>query len=68
RMVASLMEYETVETEEVRAILDDKPYDRERNEEIAAASDSTNDRPATDEAKRAEKPARFPPKISPEPA
>jgi cell division protease FtsH len=68
RMVASLMEYETVETEEVRAILDDRPYDRERNEEVAAASDSSNDRPATDEAKRAEKPARFPPKISPEPA
>jgi cell division protease FtsH len=68
RMVGSLMEYETVETEEVRAILDDRPYDRERNEEVAAASDSSNDRPATDETKRAEKPARFPPKISPEPA
>jgi cell division protease FtsH len=68
RMVASLMEYETVETEEVRAILDDKPYDRERNQEITTASDSSNDRPAADETKRAEKPARFPPKISPEPA
>jgi cell division protease FtsH len=68
RMVASLMEYETVETEEVRAILDDKPYDRERNQEITIASDSSNDRPAADETKRAEKPARFPPKISPEPA
>jgi cell division protease FtsH len=68
RMVSSLMEYETVETEEVRAILDSKPYDRERNEEITTASDSSNDRPAADEAKRAEKPTRFPPKISPEPA
>jgi cell division protease FtsH len=69
RMVASLMEFETVETEEVRAILDDKPYDRERNQEITTtAPDSSNDRPASDETKRAEKPTRFPPKISPEPA
>ncbi|HEY6487022.1 MAG TPA: ATP-dependent zinc metalloprotease FtsH [Candidatus Cybelea sp.] len=68
RMVASLMEYETVETEEVRAILDDKPYDRERNQEITTAPDSSNDRPASDETKRTEKPTRFPPKISPEPA
>ena len=30
RMVASLLEYETVEAEEVRAILDERPYDRVR--------------------------------------
>ena len=68
RMVASLLEHETVETEEVAAILTDRPYDRVREAEVAATPDGPSERSATDEAKRAEKPTRFPPKISPEPA
>src|SRR5579863_5775688 len=61
RMVASLLEYETVEAEEVKAILDGRPYDRVRDAEVAAAPDGASERAATDEAKRAEKPKRFPP-------
>jgi cell division protease FtsH len=68
RMVASLLEYETVEAEEVKSILDGRPYDRVREAEVAATPDGPSERSATDEAKRAEKPTRFPPKISPEPA
>jgi cell division protease FtsH len=68
RMVASLLEYETVEAEEVKSILDGRPYDRVREAEVPAAPDGQSERSATDEAKRAEKPTRFPPKISPEPA
>jgi cell division protease FtsH len=68
RMVASLLEYETVEAEEVKSILDGRPFDRVREAEVTAAPDGQSERSATDEAKRAEKPTRFPPKISPEPA
>src|SRR5580658_2344163 len=68
RMVRSLLEYETVEAEEVKSILDGRPYDRVREAEVPAAPDGQSERSATDEAKRAEKPTRFPPKISPEPA
>jgi len=39
-----------------------------REAEVAATPDGPSERSATDEAKRAEKPTRFPPKISPEPA
>jgi hypothetical protein len=67
-MVGSLLEYETVEAEEVQAILDNRPYDRAAGTEVAAAPDSQNERPAGEESKRSEKPTRFPPKISPEPA
>ena len=67
-MVASLLEYETVEAEEVRAILDGRPYDRARNEEVAPRRTHRPSGPPADEPKRAEKPARLPPKISPEPA
>jgi cell division protease FtsH len=63
RMVASLLEYETVDAEEVRAILADRPYDRVPGSEVTPA-----ERPIADEPKRAEKPSRIPPKISPEPA
>jgi cell division protease FtsH len=68
RMVASLLEYETVEAQEVQAILDGKPFDRVRGEEVVAAPESGGDKPAAEEAKRSEKPTRFPPNISPEPA
>jgi cell division protease FtsH len=65
RMVGSLLEYETVEAEEVKAILEGRPFDRGTAEPAAEAAPP----PATADApKRAEKPKRVPPKISPEPA
>jgi cell division protease FtsH len=68
RMVASLLEYETVDAEEVVAILSGKPYDRAAIES-APGPDADSGRPTpADEPKRAEKPSRLPPKISPEPA
>jgi cell division protease FtsH len=68
RMVASLLEYETVEAEEVRAILEGRPFDRTKGVEATPAPDAPAERPVADEPKRAEKPSRLPPKISPEPA
>jgi cell division protease FtsH len=68
RMVASLLENETVEAEEVKAILDGRPYDRAKDTEVIATSDTPSGRPAAEESKRAEKPTRLPPNISPEPA
>ncbi|HTX60501.1 MAG TPA: ATP-dependent zinc metalloprotease FtsH [Verrucomicrobiae bacterium] len=64
RMVGSLLEYETVESEEVRAILEGRPFDR------ASGSVEANetDRTLPDEGKRVEKPSMLPPTISPEPA
>jgi cell division protease FtsH len=64
RMVASLLEYETVEADEVRAILAGVPFDR-------PAQTSQTQPPAppsapAEEPKRAE--PRIKPKISPEPA
>ncbi|HXM05868.1 MAG TPA: cell division protein FtsH, partial [Candidatus Acidoferrum sp.] len=64
RMVASLLEYETVDAEEVRAIIEDRPFDRPITE---AAPQSATD-VERHEPKRAEKPTRLPPNISPEPA
>jgi cell division protease FtsH len=64
RMVASLLEYETVDAEEVRAIIQDRPFDRPITE---AAPQSATD-VERHETKRAEKPTRIPPNISPEPA
>jgi cell division protease FtsH len=67
RMVASLLEYETVDADEVTAILAGVTYDRPAIEGArTGAGDS--ERAATDEPKRADKPALRPPKISPEPA
>jgi cell division protease FtsH len=68
RMVGALLEYETVEAEEVRAILTGAPYDRARGTEKTPTSGAQAERPAAEEPKRAEKPSRIPPKISPEPA
>ena len=65
RMVKSLLEYETVEAEEVRSILTDKPYDRNSGGTTVAVSPEP-ERPA--EEPQREKPSRIPPKISPEPA
>ncbi len=65
RMVASLLEYETVEAEEVKAILEGRPFDRGT---IEPASEAAPPSATSDSPKRAEKPKRLPPKISPEPA
>jgi cell division protease FtsH len=67
RMVASLLEYETVEAEEVMAIVEDRPFNRNAGA-ASPPSDAESGRPALEEPKRAEKPSRLPPKISPEPA
>jgi cell division protease FtsH len=67
RMVKSLLEYETVDAEEVRAILENKPYDRnDKGGTVVAADPGPTERPA-DEPTR-EKPSRIPPTIRPEPA
>jgi cell division protease FtsH len=65
RMVASLLEHETVDTEEVLAILGDTPYPRKPDEVTLPKAAAVQHEP---EAARAEKPKRFPPNISPEPA
>ncbi|HET9393157.1 MAG TPA: ATP-dependent zinc metalloprotease FtsH [Candidatus Rubrimentiphilum sp.] len=65
RMVGSLLEYETVEGEEVKAILEGRPFVRGDEPPAEAAPPSA---PVTEEGKRAEKPKRLPPNISPEPA
>ncbi len=63
RMVAALMEHETVETDEVIAILNDRPFGRaEPSESPKAAASQTEP-----ESQRIEKPKRLP-NISPEPA
>jgi cell division protease FtsH len=66
RMVASLMEHETVDTDEVVAILNDLPYPRKADDSVpvipkAAAA-------ALEPEASREKPKRIPPNISPEPA
>jgi cell division protease FtsH len=65
RMVASLLEHETVEAEEVGAILSGRPYPRKLDPpapEVPRAASIPSDEPA-----RTEKPKRLP-NISPEPA
>ncbi len=63
RMVASLLEYETVEADEVRAILDGVPYERGAQGEAPAV---VPQRPPEEQQKRGDQ--RIKPKISPEPA
>jgi cell division protease FtsH len=67
RMVASLMEHETVETDEVVAILNDLPYPR-KAEDDAPQIPKAAATPHEPEPQRTEKPKRLPPNISPEPA
>jgi cell division protease FtsH len=67
RMVGSLLEYETVDADEVVAILKGEPFDRAAAEN-AHSPDGESERSPSDEPKRADKPSRLPPKISPEPA
>jgi len=66
RMVASLLEHETVDTEEVLAIMNDRPYPPSSAEpvvpEIPIAAKAADPEP------QREKPKRLPPNISPEPA
>ncbi len=66
RMVASLLEYETVEAEEVKAILEGRPYNRGGGTPAAVAE--TPIAAPVEEGKRIEQPKRLPPNISPEPA
>ena len=66
RMVASLLEYETVEADEVKAILEGRPYNRGGGTPQVAESPAPA---AVEEGKpRVEQPKRLPPNISPEPA
>ena len=67
RMVKSLLEYETVDAEEVRAILSGKPYDRNDSGGSAVAADPQPEVGPAEEPQR-EKPSRIPPTIRPEPA
>jgi cell division protease FtsH len=68
RMVDSLLEHETVEAEEVQAILADAPYPRPAEAPQAPAElPAAASVPLEPEA-AADKPKRLPPSISPEPA
>ncbi len=66
RMVASLLEHETVDTEEVAAILNGTPFPPSSAEpatpELPVAAKTADPEPSR------EKPVRLPPTISPEPA
>ncbi len=67
RMVASLLEHETVDTDEVVAILNDLPYPRKTDggtPELPRAAATA----VEPEIARTEKPKRLPPNITPEPA
>ncbi len=66
RMVAALLEYETVEADEVRAIIEGRPYDRTAGGVAVPPAPDIERAPAEEPAR--EKPARIPPTISPEPA
>jgi cell division protease FtsH len=63
RMVASLLEHETVDAEECVAILNNMPYPRKPDEAPKPVAGSFEP-----DAGRVEKPKRLPPNISPEPA
>jgi len=67
RMVAALLEHETVDTEEVGAIINNRPYPMPKDDaksELPAAASVVYE----PEAPRVEKPKRLPPTITPEPA
>ncbi len=67
RMATSLLEYETVDADEAKAILEGRPYQRD---EPGAGSGTAPvaDAGPVDEGKRVEPPKRLPPNVSPEPA
>ncbi|MDQ2664347.1 MAG: ATP-dependent zinc metalloprotease FtsH [Candidatus Eremiobacteraeota bacterium] len=64
RMVESLLEYETVDAEEVKSILGDRPYKRGGPPTPSAPGATI----APEDNRRLEIPKRLPPNISPEPA
>lgn len=64
RMVESLLEYETVDAEEVKSILGDRPYKRGGPPTPSAPGATV----APEDNRRLEIPNRLPPNISPEPA
>ena len=67
RMVAALLEHETVDTEEVGAIINNRPYPMPKDDivpELPVAAAVVHE----PEAPRVEKPKRLPPTITPEPA
>jgi cell division protease FtsH len=66
RMVASLLEHETVDTEEVVAIMNGRPYPPSSAEPIAPEKPVAAMSPEHEPVR--EKPLRLPPNISPEPA
>jgi cell division protease FtsH len=66
RMVASLMEHETVDTDEVVAILNDLPYPRKADDSVPVIQKAAA--AALEPEASREKPKRIPPNISPEPA
>jgi cell division protease FtsH len=66
RMVASLLEHETVDTEEVAAILSGTPYPAARSAEAPPSLPIAAAVPTEPEVR--EMPRRLPPNISPEPA
>ncbi len=65
RMVASLMEFETVDTDEVLSIINSLPYTRKPDPVELPRAAATSHEP---ESARVEKPKRLPPNITPEPA
>jgi cell division protease FtsH len=67
RMVASLLENETIERDEIVAILNDQPYPRKTGGAQPPIPQAAAT-PAEPEPQRIEKPKRLPPNISPEPA
>jgi cell division protease FtsH len=68
RMAASLLEHETVDADEVLAILADKPWPPSKPVEPPSIDDTPIAASAPPEPERAERPRRLPPSISPEPA
>ncbi len=66
RMAASLLEHETVETEEVLAILGDRPWPKPAETPVVDPPMAASAPPEPEP--RPERPKRFPPNISPEPA
>ncbi len=68
RMVKSLLEFETVDADEVRAILDGKPFDRNSGGSLQPAAQAEAPAAPVEEPQRETPPARIPPTIRPEPA
>ncbi len=68
RMAASLLEHETVETDEVIAILGDRPWPPAKSAETPVVEQPAPSPAPPEPEPRPERPKRFPPGISPEPA